>query len=953
MKVLVADYFFKNIPNDKMEFIFNKLHSFYDAMKENRENLFNMPNGFYIKKIKNSNCIYEFRINSGDRIFFTLKNSNREVNDKCLTFLLYSTHDFAVKKVLRKEHNLSIWEDFKIQLENDTLDPSTEDYITQNIILYEVIDDNKFIENFSNRKYKYFYLNDEQFEALSFSTPFFVAGSAGSGKSTLTLRKILNIESFNYLYNFNNILYITSNQYLRDNIEEQYFEFRDNKNHSITQFETLKNLFSKYINKDEMLIGYREFLSFLYFSFPEIKKTSLTPEEIYTEINGTIKGLMCSNTPDNWNRDILSNYISLDEYINLPSKYSTLDNDSKHKIYSITLKYTEWLKSHKYLDYNDVASRILKNNNSTFDFLIIDEIQDLTEIQIYSLFSLVSSTKNIFIAGDIHQMINSTFFSFERMKNLFYTKYHTNLNIKLLTKNYRSCKNVVDIANYFSELRSNYIGNLGVNDYKENAIQKEGTVILTHTDINAIIEAQNDVSYAIIVLNNESKQHLLEQLENKHRVFTIYEIKGLEYPNIICYNLSSETENYWKIIFDKKAKKDQRYRKFFNIFYVGITRAQEKLIIMEDNIANPLLSSLKDFLTIEKNIVIEHQQKSESELKKDWLSEGIKLYKMEKIEEAKYAFEMAGEPLWILEYELKQLIKNKKYEESYEYFINHDFKEKKTKYKTYIIDNIIEDDQLILALKLIKKFGISYREKEIKTNLSSKIENNYFDKESLKELIDILTEKKDSSLLGKIFISLKEYRSALKYFEIANDHNNINQCRAFILKNKFSHFENIDKKIKTLIEIIGNKGINSYNKENKMTPLQNSILIQEDFDISTMIIYLGGNIHFLIKNRYPIHFYYLAYHYSSFEKAVEFIHFCLENNLSFDDANFLEVFTQYPKIFKYLLNEKILTEFDEPCRYLKIHIDDDDIPLNRRLMLLKRMLKNWIIKTKGIKRKGY
>ena len=186
------------------------------------------------------------------------------------------------------------------------------------------------------------------------------------------------------------------------------------------------------------------------------------------------------------------------------------------------------------------------------------------------------------------------------MKNLFYSKYNKKVNIKILSKNYRSCKKIVDLANYFAKLRSLYIGNLGNDDYKEISIQKDGEVNLTGVNFSLLEKAQNDANTAIVVPDNKTKANLLEQLQNKHRVFSIQEIKGLEYNNIICYNLSSTYKLQWEKIFSKATKHDQKYRKYFNIFYVEITRAQENLIIMESNIENnKVLKELHNFLKIQ------------------------------------------------------------------------------------------------------------------------------------------------------------------------------------------------------------------------------------------------------------------------------------------------------------------------------------------------------------------
>ncbi|MGL4509890.1 UvrD-helicase domain-containing protein, partial [Cetobacterium sp.] len=420
----------------------------------------------------------------------------------------------------------------------------------------------------------------------------------------MTLRKLLNLEENYEFYDISKILYLTANRYLKDNSFEQYLEFRK-EGKKIADFFTLKDFICQKLQvSSKQIIEFNKFKEFFLLSYPNRKKFNLSIEEIYSEINGIIKGLMIKGNADNWNRDLNQRTIALEDYLNLSSKYSTLDRENRIFFYEICLKYNQWLDDNNLFDLNDLSLTLLKKDIQ-FDFIIIDEIQDLTELQIFALTSLVKNKENLFLAGDIHQMINATFFNFERMKNLFYSKYNKKVNIKILSKNYRSCKKIVDLANYFAELRSSYIGNLGSDDYKEIAIQKDGEVNLTTVNFSLLEKAQNDANTAIVVSDAKTKTELLEQLNNKHRVFSIQEIKGLEYSNIICYNLSSTYKSQWEKIFSKATKHDQKYRKYFNIFYVGITRAQENLIIMESNIENnKVLKELHNFLTPNNNINI-------------------------------------------------------------------------------------------------------------------------------------------------------------------------------------------------------------------------------------------------------------------------------------------------------------------------------------------------------------
>ena len=451
MKFLIRDNFFKSVPKEKFETVVNNLKYFYNEIEKNCENIKNIPKGFWIKKLAGSENRFEFRVNNGDRIFFSLNKRGDE--EEKITFILYSSHDHGVRNTKRAE--IQFVKDFGILKEN--FEPSREDELDKrifldynNVITYEVKDDSFFKLNRDSR-YFYYYLNDEQYETIISQPPVFVVGSAGSGKSTITLRKILNIEEHNSVYNFEKIGYFTGNSYLKDNLLEQYNFFRDKSKAEISEFYTLKEFYRKEFGIDtRKIIGFKKFMEFLSFSYPNRKKFKVEDYNIYFEIIGIIKGLMIQNGADNWEKDLNISLISLEEYKKLSKKYSVLDENLKTEIYKIALKYEEWKEKNSLYDVNDLAVIGIKSKRK-FDFVLVDEVQDLTETEIFFLTTLVKNPENIVFAGDIHQMVNFNSFSFDRLKNLYY-KNRINYSFSILTKNYRSSEEIVKLANYLTDL---------------------------------------------------------------------------------------------------------------------------------------------------------------------------------------------------------------------------------------------------------------------------------------------------------------------------------------------------------------------------------------------------------------------------------------------------------------------------------------------------------------------
>lgn len=847
MKFLIRDNFFKSVPKEKFETVVSNLKYFYNEIERNSENIKNIPKGFWIKKLAGSGNRFEFRVNNGDRIFFSLNKRGDE--EEKITFILYSSHDHGVRNTKRAE--IQFVKDFEILKEN--FEPSREDELDKrifldynNVITYEVKDDSFFKLNRDSR-YFYYYLNDEQYETIISQPPVFVVGSAGSGKSTITLRKILNIEEHNSVYNFEKIGYFTGNSYLKDNLLEQYNFFRDKSKAEISEFYTLKEFYRKEFGIDtRKIIGFKKFMEFLSFSYPNRKKFKVEDYNIYFEIIGIIKGLMIQNGADNWEKDLNISLISLEEYKKLSKKYSVLDENLKTEIYKIALKYEEWKEKNGLYDVNDLAVMGIKSKRK-FDFVLVDEVQDLTETEIFFLTTLVKNPENIVFAGDIHQMVNFNSFSFDRLKNLYY-KNKINYSFSILTKNYRSSEEIVKLANYLTDLRKKYIGNLGMDDYKEGAVSEEGNIELSSVNSSIMEKYQKDVNSAIVVSDDEERNRIFDTYGIKHRIFTVEEIKGLEYKNIICCNLITKNLWAWKKILSGNVKQDQRYRKYFNLFYVGITRARKNLIIMEDCLEdNILLKNIKSFINIESSEKQSIKEKT-GELenisfssKEEWLSEGIKLYKLEKFDEAQYAFEQGDYPTWIAERETEIDIENGDYKTAIEKIEKGSFKKPDIYFQKLIIDNIMEKENYVKALRYLETFNIPYRYFEIKKKVSEGIEKNIYSTKDINRIITLFLNRKEFLLVGECYFSVKKYDLAVNFYKKASNIEGVIKARREILKEKFKDMEERDEKIEKAAQLIGKKDPWAADRTG-FTPLMKAMNEGYSLDIGKILLSLGVDI---------------------------------------------------------------------------------------------------------------
>ena len=189
-------------------------------------------------------------------------------------------------------------------------------------------------------------------------------------------------------------------------------------------------------------------------------------------------------------------------------------------LYELTLRYQSFLLEEGKVDENDLARvflrKLMNQEISLFDFVIADEIQDLTEIQIYCLIRLARHRNHLLFTGDINQTIRPTYFHTGRIESILKTS-NTHLDFikHQLVKNYRSTKEVVDLANQVVDLRIERLGLNKKNDYHEVPIRGEQSPIFyfdpkSFQELVKFIETGLNRHYVAIVVPDEEEKKNFE-----------------------------------------------------------------------------------------------------------------------------------------------------------------------------------------------------------------------------------------------------------------------------------------------------------------------------------------------------------------------------------------------------------------------------------------------------------
>lgn len=421
-------------------------------------------------------------------------------------------------------------------------------------------------------------------EFLSKPNPTILFGVAGSGKTEVMIRLLQDISVKS---NNSRILYITFSENLVDEVVKRCSTF----SHTNIEFHSLKSLINKIFNRKfdctfENIETFKSFVKLYSIQSNDIdyvKRDKLIKFinnndifKIYSEIYGLIMGYMLNE----WNRTSIE-YISLNEYKNSIKDYSLFEEE-KDIIYAIAIEYIDYIKKNGIYSYNIECMKL--PNIKIYDYILVDEVQDLTETQINAIVSISKNSNNLFFCGDVKQIINPTFFEFGRLKKLFYEKLKKDINVAPgLTGNYRNSKSVTNIINKLNDIRNEKLSSLKKKDQEleQSKNVSSGCVYNYCGNVKELFEEMNGSNFAIIVDEKEKKICKENNIDDTN-IYTIQDCKGLEFENVCVLNILSNQKNIFDEIYESNIRiKDKSLHYNFNLYYVAITRAKYNLILIE------------------------------------------------------------------------------------------------------------------------------------------------------------------------------------------------------------------------------------------------------------------------------------------------------------------------------------------------------------------------------------
>lgn len=474
--------------------------------------------------------------------------------------------------------------------------------------------------------------DDAQEAVYRLPPPLVIVGSAGSGKTALTLEKMKHTEG--------EVLYVTLSAYLTRSARDLYY------GHGF-----------EHGGQDASFLSYREFVESLHvppgraaewrdftgwFSRQQQAFKGIDAHQAFEEIRGVITAE--ANGP-----------LERGAYLALGVRQSIFAEVDRVRLYDLYERYRAWLVEAKLYDRNLVAHEWRRHAAPRYDFVVVDEVQDLTMAQLALVLATLRNPGHFLLCGDSNQIVHPNLFSWSRVKTLFWRdeSLAQKQELRILRANFRNGREATRVANALLRIKHRRFGSVDreSNFLVEAVAAEEGTVaVLPDTDASKRElnnKTRHSTQFAVLVMRDDDKAEARRHFQTP-LIFSIHEAKGLEYENIVLYRFVSGSratfaeiaagvaaadlngdELEYRRAKDKSDKSLEIYKFYVNSLYVALTRAIRNAYLVESDVDHPLLRLLDVRRGID-NVKVEAAASSRD----DWQREARKLELQGKQEQA-------------------------------------------------------------------------------------------------------------------------------------------------------------------------------------------------------------------------------------------------------------------------------------------------------------------------------
>lgn len=474
--------------------------------------------------------------------------------------------------------------------------------------------------------------DDAQQAVYLMPAPLIIVGSAGSGKTALTLEKMKQAQG--------EVLYVTHSAYLAQSARDLYYADGFQRDGQEATFLSYR----EFIESIRMPSGrealWRDFAA--WFARMRQQFKGIDAHQAFEEIRGVLAADAAA-------------ILSREQYLALGARQSIFDAGQREALYDLFEKYRGWLQEAQLFDLNLVAHAWREQVAARYDFVVIDEVQDLTVVQLALVLRALKKPGQFLLCGDSNQIVHPNFFSWAKVKSLFWqdTALAEGQQLQVLRANFRNGAQVTRVANSLLKIKHARFGSIDrESNFLVDAVnQQAGAVSLladsdsVRRDLNA--QTRRSTRFAVLVLRDEDKAAARLHFDTP-LIFSVHEAKGLEYDSIVLFRFISDNRAPFREIADgvdaadisggelrygrarDKGDKSLEIFKFYvNALYVALTRAVRNVYLIESDLSHPLLALL-DIAQSGAAAKIDAQTSSVE----DWQREARKLALQGKLEQA-------------------------------------------------------------------------------------------------------------------------------------------------------------------------------------------------------------------------------------------------------------------------------------------------------------------------------
>lgn len=461
--------------------------------------------------------------------------------------------------------------------------------------------------------------------------PLIVVGSAGSGKTALTLEKLKQAEG--------EVLYVTHSAYLAQNARDLYYA--NGFEHS---------------GQEAVFLSYREFVESI--RVPQGREAQWRDfAGWFARMRQAFKGIDAHQAFEEIRGVIAAGaqgVLTREAYRELGVRQSIFTGEQRDALYDLFEKYRAWLGEARLFDLNLVAHEWQALAAPRYDFVVIDEVQDITSVQLALVLKTLKKPGHFLLCGDSNQIVHPNFFSWAQVKSLFWRDpaLAERQELRVLTANFRNGQEATRVANQLLKIKQRRFGSIDrESNFLVQAVGGETGQVALVPDKESIKKEldqkiRQSTQFAVLVMRDEDKAEARKHFGTP-LLFSIHEAKGLEYENIVLYRFVSDhrpqfTEiaegvDKWELetdtleyrrAKDKGDKSMEVYKFFINALYVALTRAIRNIYVIESDTAHPLFGLLD--LAVGEQVKVEAGRSTQE----DWQKEARKLELQGKQEQA-------------------------------------------------------------------------------------------------------------------------------------------------------------------------------------------------------------------------------------------------------------------------------------------------------------------------------